>query len=232
MQTKEVKWEGIYFTLDSEDFKDQKFRAANRVFANLSGLRDTYDLASKSAYERIWKECQSRSYLPATLRAIVNSSTKTLDFALDELDEYKSKKEFLCAGALFSKLPWWDIWPTDFATPALIDEAKKRAAKFREDLVLDSLKSFGLVETEKLIRILSLCEKPATSGESLIVSDAIGSISDPQTAFELASYWNTSPYFVLWDSKQNIAKIYPSNSVGPDVVSIYEVLELFLKVAK
>lgn len=218
--------------MDSDIFSAEKSAAANRAFAKLSTLRDTYETASKSSYSRVWKECQDIYYLPATLRGIVKSSTKIFDLAMEELEEYVVKKEFLTAGALFGKLPWWNIWPQGVGIESVLEETKTRAAKFKETLVNQSLEVSGPTETEKLIRILSFCEKPGSSRESLIVNDAIETIVDPNEAFELAAYWNTSPYFVLWDSKQNVAKIYQSRSDGLPVVSIYQVLELFLKVSR
>ncbi len=173
------------------------------------------------------------NYLPSTLRNVAMASRTVFDLAIDELDYWRSKKEFLAAGALFQKLPWWAIYPDGLGAYELRAATMSEADLFRIDLVQKTAQERGLEVTEELIRILSACERPADQASIQLVSLAIDELKDPVRAFELGSYWNTSPYFVCWDTKENIGKIYSSGStLGSPIVSNEKLAALYLEASK
>lgn len=147
------------------------------------------------------------------------------------MQEWSLKKEFLATGVLFQKLPWWAIWPEGFGIDELRIATQQKAERFRTDLIQQTFESVGLETTEELIRILSACQSPADQTSVRFVTAAIGALKDLNRAFELASYWSTTPYFVSWDSQENIGKIYRSGSDAP-MISLKQVNELYLEVSK
>jgi hypothetical protein len=225
--------EGIYFTTQNGAFSEAKFNAANKVFAQLSGLRDKYQVVTKDSYDLVWKTRQDMCYLPQTLRLIAQASTTVFDLAMDELQELVSKKEYLAAAALYNKLPWSNIWPEGFGTDQLRAETQQSSESFRSELIRQSLECSGLEITEEVIRILSACERPKDKEAFSVIDDLINGLENRVRAFELASYWSTCPYFVCWNNKTNIANLYEAEYAGRvGVISVERVAEIYLEVTK